>query len=322
MAEVYCYGHVSTGRVLRIKGGYPEADSYAEVIETLENHAGEATGTALVLRQLGVSVALEGNWIGDNPECRRTLKFLRKRGIDCSGLRVVAGYPGATELVISDGTSRTVFGRYIDLLFTTKQWDDADPQKIAAARIACIDSTFGGSTLAAARQAFTRGIPVVTFDPRHDSELAARASAMIISGELIRREYPAAAANEDERARLFETYRQHCPGLVVFTAGARPIWWVRGAKPPGEPDHRSGLPAAGERHEQPPFRVPVVDTAGAGDSFRAGIIYGMLQGWPDAESVRFAAATAALICTRAPGCLHPPSLEEIRALLSAGRAQP
>ena len=110
---------------------------------------------------------------------------------------------------------------------------------------------------------------------------------MIISGELIRRDYPDAAADEDARGRLFDTYRRNCPGLVVFTAGSRPLWWARGAPGPG---------AAG-RGEQPPFTVDVVDSAGAGDSFRAGIIYGMLQGWSDAECVRFAAATAALICT-------------------------
>jgi sugar/nucleoside kinase (ribokinase family) len=143
MAEVYCYGHVSTGRVLRLRDHYPPPDGYAEVLETIENHAGEATGTALVLRELGISVALEGNWIGDNPECRRTLEFLRGRGIDCTGLRIVPGYVGATEVVISDGASRTVFGRYVDLLFTTKQWDDPDPRKIAAARMISLDSTFG-----------------------------------------------------------------------------------------------------------------------------------------------------------------------------------
>jgi sugar/nucleoside kinase (ribokinase family) len=251
MAEVYCFGHVSTGKVLRLRDHYPEADGYAEVVETLENHAGEATGTALVLARLGVTVALEGNWIGDIPECRQTLEFLRERGIDCSGLRVVPGYPGVTEVVISDGESRTVFGRYCDLLFTTKQWDDPDPSKIAAARIASVDSSFGETALAAARQAVAHGLPVATYDARHDGELAACAAALVISGEFIRREFPAAAASEDERASLFDRYLERCSGLVVFTAGSRPVWWGRGqVKAPGaKPDARGRAAHCGRRYE-------------------------------------------------------------------------
>ena len=283
MAEVYCYGHVSTGRVLRLRDHYPAADGYAEVVELLENHAGEATGTALVLTRLGVSVALEGNWIGDIPECRRTLEFLQQCGIDCSGLRVVPDYPGVTEVVVSDGVSRTVFGRYCGLLFTTKQWDDPDPMKIAAARIVSVDSTFGAATLAAARHA--------------------------------------AAASEDERAGLFASYLKNCPGLVAFTAGARPVWWGRGrAKGDGRRRGSSdGNAVPGRRHELESFPVKVVDTAGAGDSFRGGLVYGMLQDWPDAECVRFASAVAALVCTRAPGCVHPPALDEVRELLFVKR---
>jgi sulfofructose kinase len=319
VAEVYCFGHVSTGVVLRLRDRYPAPDGYAEVAEVLENHAGEATGTALVLAQLGVSVALEGNWLGDNPECRRTLAFLQQRGIDCSGLRVVPNYPGVTEVVISDGHSRTVFGRYCDLLFTTRQWNDPDPVKIKAARIASVDSTFGEATLATARHAAAAGIPVVTYDARHDSELAAGAAALIISGEFIRREYPAATATESERAGLFTLYLERCPGLVAFTAGEGPIWWGRGRPREGPRPQRApgGDAEPGRRHELAPFRIKVVDSAGAGDSFRGGLVYGMLQGWSDAECVRFATATAALICTRAPGCVHPPTLGEIQQLLSA-----
>jgi sugar/nucleoside kinase (ribokinase family) len=300
--------------VLLLKDHYPPPDGYAEVVEILENHAGEATGTALVLVHWGVSVALEGNWIGDIPACRRTLAFLQERGIDCSGLRVVPGYPGVTEVVVSDGASRPVFGRYCDLLFTTRQWDDPDPRKIAAARMVSVDSTFGESTLAAARGAAACGKPFVTFDARHDSELTTGAAAVVISGEYLRREYPAAAASDAERARLFAGYLERCPG-------SRPVWWGLGQMKAAGAGSRIFPDAAdpGKRHELEPFRVKVVDSAGADDSFRAGVLYGMLHGWSAVECVRFACATAALICTRAPGCVHPPALQEVRQLLSATR---
>lgn len=303
-AEVYCFGHVSTGVILRLRDRYPVPDGYAEVAETLENHAGEATGTALVLARVGVSVALEGNWLGDNPACRRTLEVLRARGIDCSGLVVKPGYSGATEVVVSDGETRTVFGRYVDLLFTTPQWEPPDLTRIRAARLVCVDPDFGETTRAVAQAARDAGRPVVTSDARHDSTLASQSAAIAISMEFLRREYPAAAESESARAELFDSYLEHCVGLVVFTAGAGPLWHGR------REDGRG-------RRELPAFPIEVVDSAGAGDSLRGGLIYGLLHGWCDEDNVRFAAAVSALICTTAPGCVNPPSLGEIRSFLTA-----
>lgn len=302
MTDVYCFGHVSTGQILRLKGRYPAPEGYAEIGETLENHAGEATGSALVLARLGASVALEGNWIGDTPACRRTLEFLRACGIDCSGLVVKPGYPGVNEIVVSDGDTRTVFGRYIDLLFTTPQWEMPGVERIRAARLACVDPSFGEATLLVARTAKAAGRPLVTSDARADSPLAALADAIVISNEFLRREYPDAVPPGEPRARLFADYRARCPGLVVFTDGSDPLWYGRG----------SGK----TRGELPPFPVKVVDSAGAGDSFRGGLIYGLLHGWSDEYSLRFACAVAALVCTTAPGCVHPPTLEQVGDFLA------
>lgn len=309
MSTVYCFGHVSTGVILRLKVPYPQPDGYAEIAETLENHAGEATGTALVLARLGVDVALEGNWIGDTPACRRTLAFLQSRGIDVSDLVVKPGYAGVNETVVSDGHTRTVFGRYIDLLFTTPQWEPPDVAKIRAARIVSVDPAFGETTLAVAHAAKEAGHPIVSCDARHDAPLAALADVMIISGELIAREYPEAARSEEARAELFARYLARIPGLVIFTSGSRPLWYARRGD--------------AARREMTSFAVEVVDSAGAGDSFRGGVIYGMLQGWDVEQAIRFACAVAALICTTAPGCVHPPTLEAVRALLARhGHATP
>ncbi len=303
MSDVYFFGHVTSGVILRLKGRYPAPDGYGEIAETLENHAGEATAGALVLAKLGVSVTLEGNWIGDTPVCRRTLDFLRSRGIDCSGLFVKPGYPGVTEIVISDGDTRTVFGRYVDLLFTTPQWEMPNPDRIRAARVVCVDPAFGEATQITARAAKAAGRLLVTSDARADSPLAALADAIVISGEFLAREYPAALEFGPAREQLFAEYLTACPGLVVFTAGARPLWYARGTQ--------------GLRHEQVPFPIKVVDSAGAGDAFRAGVVYGLLHDWADAETIRFSNALAALICTTAPGCVHPPTLEQVRTFLAA-----
>jgi sulfofructose kinase len=44
------------------------------------------------------------------------------------------------------------------------------------------------------------------------------------------------------------------------------------------------------------YRVPVADTIGAGDIFRAGFIYGLLQDWPLDRQLDFSCAAAAMNC--------------------------
>lgn len=44
------------------------------------------------------------------------------------------------------------------------------------------------------------------------------------------------------------------------------------------------------------YRVPAVDTTGAGDIFHAGFIYGLLQGWPLERQLDFSCAAAAMNC--------------------------
>lgn len=66
----------------------------------------------------------------------------------------------------------------------------------------------------------------------------------------------------------------------------------------------------------PAYCVPVVDTTGAGDIFRAGFIYGLLQGWPLDRQLDFSCAAAAMNCTAqgARGGIRP--VEAIEAMRS------
>ena len=53
----------------------------------------------------------------------------------------------------------------------------------------------------------------------------------------------------------------------------------------------------GKKTHIPALAVNVVDTTGCGDSFCAGFVAGLAQGWVPEKAARFAAATAALVAT-------------------------
>jgi sulfofructose kinase len=64
------------------------------------------------------------------------------------------------------------------------------------------------------------------------------------------------------------------------------------------------------------YRVPVVDTTGAGDIFHAGFIYGLLQGWELERQLDFSCAAAAINCMAegARGGIRPvKAIEELMA---------
>ena len=71
-----------------------------------------------------------------------------------------------------------------------------------------------------------------------------------------------------------------------------------------------------EIHRMKPFSVKVKSTLGAGDTFKAGCVYGLLHGMSDEELVRFASACSAVAISRFPLPLNPPKLEEVRQLIS------
>jgi sugar/nucleoside kinase (ribokinase family) len=65
----------------------------------------------------------------------------------------------------------------------------------------------------------------------------------------------------------------------------------------------------------PGFKVEARFTVGAGDSFNAGFLFGLGQGWDVAQAVRFGNATAALVVSAARGVLGAPTRAQVEALM-------
>ena len=70
-------------------------------------------------------------------------------------------------------------------------------------------------------------------------------------------------------------------------------------------------------YHEPAFAVHAVDTTGAGDVFRGGFIYALVNGQPLDQALRTANAAAAVSCTRLGALNGVPTLAEVRELMTA-----
>ena len=123
-------------------------------------------------------------------------------------------------------------------------------------------------------------------------------------------------ANEHELAACTALDDAALSAEHLLRAGARHVLVKRGAR-------GSTLYAAGDGGRAgdvrtihaPAFPVAANFTAGAGDSFNSGFLYGMQQGWSLAEALRFGSATAALVVASPRGILGAPSLAQVEEFL-------
>jgi sugar/nucleoside kinase (ribokinase family) len=297
--DVYIYGMTVLSTIHRVKSSFPAADGYGEILQTVVIPGGEGANAALVLQNWGIRTRLDGCLMGADTVGPLT-QYLTARGVDCSRMTSRGDFPGWRDIVFCDGASRTVFGWFGDYFSSGETlWTEPDEASIRAARCVALDPFFLGASEQVAALCRQHGTPYVTVDCKWETALAQDARVLICSQEFIRNNYPGA-----DPAWLFEQYRQMCGGLLIFTFGADGVWY-------------GTLKARRKTIEAYP--VPVADTLAAGDSFRAGVVYGLLQALPDEELVRFATATAAVVCTRFPSVAEPPTLDEIRKLMNGDK---
>lgn len=295
MRDVYAYGVIAPSTLLELDGEFPAAGGYSEIRTVHRSMGGEAAGGAYVLARLGVATKLRGNRLSDDDASARVLEELSAAGVDTSAITVDPATAPVTEVVMSSGDERTVFGTYTRLL-ADRSWDPPDVDDIKSSRMVCLDPFFGEDSLLAARLSREAGVPYVTVDTPPDSEIAHFADALVISEEFAARILPGVGATG-----VLARYQEDCRGMVILTRGEAPFLHQR----PGEPVDETAA-----------FPVVARDTTGAGDSFRAGIVYGLLRGWDDERVVRTAAAIAALVCLSAPGVLGSPTVQQLEDFLT------
>ncbi len=298
--DLYLYGMVLITNSFLLKDSYPAPDTYGEIKEKYILPGGETGTAATILSNLGCSIIMDGPYLGNNTY-PKIHAFYKDKSVDISRMYLDTTFEGLEDYVIIDKHTRTPFGTfgsyYTDGL---KRWNEPKEEDVLNSKVVGLDPWFEDKSLKIARLCKDNNTPFVTIDCPYDSEIHQLSSVNVLSNEFISGHYPG-----EDRNDLFTKYVANTQGLVIFTLGAKDILYGR------RDDGKETLP----KHFTP-YRVNVVSTLGAGDSFKAGCIYAVLQNMTDDEIVSFAAATAGCACTAFPLPLNPPTLDQIQSLIS------
>ena len=223
-------------------------------------------------------------------------KTLTDSGIDVrDAIECDAPNRGAVILVDPQGT-RTVLWHRSDRL-------TLPPQKlqpsVLRARIVHVDDDDPALAMNAAIVAGKAGV-VVTSDLEHRSDFTERLISSV-TYPVFEQHLPASITGERDPERALRKLRRLNGGVLVMTRG-----------------ELGSVALEGDTFQvAPAFTVKVVDATGAGDVFRAGFIYGLLQTWPIPDVLRFANAAAALSCTRLGAIPSVPALGEVQDFLAS-----
>lgn len=259
---------------------YPDFGSKIELTEHVQAAGGEVATTMAGLARLGLKTAYVGRF-GDDAAGKIGIDSLTSEGVDVSYCEQVRGGQTQTAFIVIDVRSgeRTVIWKRDPRLF----YSEAQvPVEIAGCgRVLHLTPHDTRACIRLAMAARENGVPVsIDIDKSFDGveELLPLVDILISSAE-----FPGEFLGiSDLRMALGELASRFGCAVVGATLGEK----------------GSILLLDGSFVETPGFAVPggCRDTTGAGDSFRVGLIYGLLKGESVEESARMANAVAALKC--------------------------
>ena len=296
--EVYMHGQVLGTHSFLLKGEFLQPDEYSELKAKYFLPGGETGTAATVLSSLGASVKIDGTHIGT--EVAPLLKeFYKDKTVDLSSLYFDPDYVGLMDYVVIAGLVRSPMGVFQSLYEegAKKRWNMPKEDDIAGCKVAAIDPFFLEETQTAAELCVKLGKPFVTIDCRHDSYLHKHCAINVVSKECTGAEQYKNKSVEE----IYKLLTDNTDGLVIITRGEKEMIYGRKGQP---------------MKKMRPFSTQVKSTLGAGDTFKAGCIYGLLHGMSDDEIVRFASACSAIAISRFPLPLNPPTMQEVKELMS------
>lgn len=291
---IVVFGTVCLDRLHQV-AKLPSPGGYVEIDETTLAVGGEAANTAYALQQWGAPVTLVSHSLGVGPDTDTFLSLMQSLPLPTPVAPKLDHALAICDLYVTPDGTRTMFGRGFREL---EHQADLDLLPTPPGAWLTVDGNLGQAAHAAAAKAHAAGNPVYWMDVMDEE------SPQMQAGDVWQT----------------STDRVGRPGDIQFN-----LAWISGflERNPGRAilsDGANGLVAGGAgyppRH-YPPFPAQrVVDSTGAGDSFRAGMLFTLAQGWPWADCLRFAAAVGCLNCRAVGAHAGLPSQAETEAWMT------
>ncbi|MFT3951044.1 MAG: PfkB family carbohydrate kinase [Oscillospiraceae bacterium] len=293
MGFLYLYGMVMSSDSIRLCGKYPEADGYGEIYARNYAIGGETGTAAAILAAMGCAVRLAGSHTGHRNDSVIRGYFTDK-GVDLSELVYDAAFTGVEDMILIAEATRTVFGEFGKHFSGGLSWVEAPCEASVADCDAVGCDPFFGDEIA--RLCVKHSKPYAVIDCRHDSYFNRNCAVNAISHEFILSNYIGLSY-----ADALGLYTAETDGLVIITLGENGMLYGRRGQ---------------VQKTMPAFPVKVESTLGAGDSFKAGTIFALANGFDDDRLVEFAAATAAYSCAHYPISKNPATLAGVVQIIA------
>ncbi|TYL90583.1 sugar kinase [Bradyrhizobium rifense] len=295
--RILCIGIPVRDLTFRVES-VPERGSKANATHFAEICGGNALNAAIAMARLGGRVAFAGP-MGDARETSSgfILERMAAEGIDIRHIVRIPDAATPVSAIIIDATGERTLTIYRDPALWTVKLSDAD-ELLADCQAVLVESRCGTFCIDLCAEARRRGIPVIVGVDRAmalTDGLLTAASHLLFSSEQVQE--TAGAADDGEALKRLAGLT---PAFLAATRGPRGMIWLN---------------AAGTLEETPAFPVESVDTLGAGDVFHGAFTLRLAEGGDLRDALRFAAAAAALKCTRHGGGLAAPQRVEVEGLL-------
>lgn len=278
---------------------YPEFNSKVELADYTQAAGGEVATAMAGLRRLGLRSAYIGRF-GDDPAGEFGMRSLRDEGVDLTYAERIAGARTQIAFIVIDvrnGERTVIWQRDKKLAYAGAE---APVEAVQRARVLHFTPHDVAACTAMAKAAKENRVIVSSdIDNVFDGieELLPYIDILVMSAEFPEKLLGIA----DKRRALTEITSRYGCGIAGVTLG----------------EAGSLLLCGGDFIDTPGFAVPggCRDTTGAGDSYRVGLIYGLLRGESVEGSARMANAVAALKCRAVGARTALPAAEELREML-------